>query len=116
MREYVKTRTTKPYPTPLSEREELQNMLWGIGVAIPYSGVTDPHHPLYVEMSELRDLVQWQMEKTANEPEFRKGAMTEQARETGPRWLSRVPPVARQAGHGGSHFFSARHTWTGVKE
>jgi hypothetical protein len=81
MREYVKTRTTKPYPTPLSEREELQNMLWGIGVAIPYSGVTDPHHPLYVEMSELRDLVQWQMEKTANEPEFRKGAMTEQARD-----------------------------------
>ena len=81
MREYINTRTTKPYPTPLSEREELQNMLWGIGVAIPFSSVTDPHHPLYVEMSELRDLVQWQMEKVANEPEFRKGEITETARD-----------------------------------
>lgn len=81
MRDYIKTRITKPYPTPLSEREELQNMLWGIGVAIPFSNVTDPHHPLYVEMTELRDLVQWQMEKVADEPEFRKGDMPEDARE-----------------------------------
>lgn len=80
MREYIKI-GNKPYPTPLSEREELQNMLWGIGVAIPYSGVTDPHHPLYMEMSELRDHVQNQMGKVAQEPEFRRGYMTEEARD-----------------------------------
>lgn len=80
MREYVKI-GDKPYPEPQSEREELQNILWSIGVSIPYSGVADPHHPLYMEMSELRDHVQNQMGKVAQEPEFRKGSMTEAARD-----------------------------------
>ncbi len=80
-RTYIKTRTDKPYPAPETEREELQNILWGIGVSIPYSGITDPHSPFYVEMTELRDLVQWQTEKIASEPEFRKGHMTEEARD-----------------------------------
>ncbi len=78
-RTYIKTRREKPYPEPESEREELQNILWGIGVAIPYSRAADPEHPFYMEMSELRDLVQWQMDKVANEPEFQKGHITEEA-------------------------------------
>jgi hypothetical protein len=81
MREYIKTRREKPYPAPESEREELQNILWGIGVAIPGASIVDPHSPFYLEMSEFRDLVQWQMDKVANEPEFSKGHITEQARE-----------------------------------
>ncbi len=81
MREYIKTRREKPYSDPESEREELQNILWGIGVAIPGANITDPHSPVFVEMSEFRDLVQWQMEKVASEPEFSKGHMTEQARD-----------------------------------
>lgn len=81
MREYTKTQRDKPYPAPQSEREELQNILWGIGVAIPGSSTIDPHSPIYVEMTELRDMVQWQMEKVASEPEFRKGDMTEEARD-----------------------------------
>ena len=79
MREYIKTRRDKPYPDPESEREELQNILWGIGVAIPGANVVDPHSPYYLEMSELRDLVQWQMDKVASEPAFNKGHITEQA-------------------------------------
>ena len=71
----------KPYPEPESEREELNNILWSIGVAIPYSKATDPHHMFYIEMSELRDLTQWQMSKVAEEPEFQKGHITEEARE-----------------------------------
>ena len=81
MRTYAKIGTSKPYPEPQSEREELQNILWSIGVSIPFSGKTDPHHPLFMEMSELRDHVQNQMGKVAQEPEFRKGNMTESARE-----------------------------------
>jgi len=81
MREYTKARREKPYPEPQSEREELQNILWSIGVAIPGSSIVDPHSPIYVEMSELRDLVQWQMGRVAEEPEFRRGNMTEQARD-----------------------------------
>ena len=81
MRTYIKARTDKPYPDPETEREELNNILWGIGVAIPGSSVVDPHSPFYLEMTELRDLVQWQMEKVASEPEFSKGHMTEEARE-----------------------------------
>ena len=81
MRTYAKIGTSRPYPTPLSEREELQNILWSIGVSIPFSGVTDPHHPLYMEMSELRDHVQNQMGKVAEEPEFRSGYISESARE-----------------------------------
>ena len=81
MRTYIKARTDKPYLDPETEREELQNILWGIGVAIPGSSVVDPHSPVYLEMTELRDLVQWQMEKVAGEPEFQKGHMTEEARE-----------------------------------
>ena len=81
MREYIKTRQDKPYPEPESEREDLQNMLWSIGVAIPGSSITDTHSPFYLEMTELRDMVQWQMDKVANEPEFSKGHMTEDARE-----------------------------------
>lgn len=80
MRQYAKI-GNKPYPEPQSEREELQNILWSIGVAIPYSGVTDPHHPIYMEMSELRDHVQNQMGKVAQEPEFRRGYITEQAQD-----------------------------------
>ena len=80
-RTYTKARTDKPYPDPQSEREELQNILWSIGVAIPGSGITNPHSPFYVEMTELRDLVQWQMDKVAGEPEFREGHMTEEARD-----------------------------------
>ena len=80
-RDYIKTRRDKPYPQPDSEREELQNILWGIGVAIPGANITDPHSPFYVEMSEFRDLVQWQMDRVANEPEFSKGHITEDARE-----------------------------------
>ena len=81
MRTYANTRKTKPYPTPLSEREELQNILWGINVSIPGSSITDPHSPLYVEMDHLRDMVDWQVEKVASEPEFRQGYMSEEARE-----------------------------------
>jgi hypothetical protein len=81
MRTYTKTRKEKPYSSPETEREELQNILWGIGVAIPYSEAPDPHHPFYMELSELRDMVQWQMEKVAGEPEFRKGHITDEARE-----------------------------------
>ncbi len=80
-RTYLKTLKDKPYPQPESEREELQNILWGIGVSIPGSNVVDPHSPFYVEMSELRDLVQWQMEKVAGEPEFSKGHITDEARD-----------------------------------
>ena len=80
MRQYIKI-GNRPYPEPQSEREDLQNMLWSIGVAIPYSGVADPHHPLFMEMNELRDHVQNQMGKVAAEPEFKKGHMTEDARE-----------------------------------
>ncbi len=81
MRTYTKTRGDKPYPAPESEREELQNILWGIGVAIPGSSTTDTHSPHYLEMTELRDLVQWQMAKVAQEPEFQKGHMPEEARD-----------------------------------
>ncbi len=87
-RDYIKTCRDKPYPFPDSEREELQNILWGIGVAIPGANITDPHSPLYVEMSEFRDLVQWQMDKVANEPEFSKGHITEQAQEGYRQYLS----------------------------
>jgi len=80
-RTYTKTRQDKPYPEPETEREELQNILWGIGVAIPGSSLVDPHSPFYVEMSELRDLVQWQVMKVTEEPEFSKGHMTEEARD-----------------------------------
>jgi hypothetical protein len=66
-RTYVRTRDSKPYPSPQTEREELQNILWGMGTAIPGSSITDPNSPIYVEMSELRDLVQWQAEKIAKE-------------------------------------------------
>ena len=81
MREYIKTRRDKPFLDPQSEREELNNILWSIGVTIPYSRATDPHHMFYIEMSELRDLTQWQMDKVANEPEFQKGHITEEAQE-----------------------------------
>ena len=81
MRTYANTQKHKPYPTPMSEREELQNILWGINVSIPGSSITDPHHPLYVEMDHLRDMVQWQVEKVATEPEFQKGYISEDARE-----------------------------------
>ena len=87
-REYIKTRRDKPYPSPESEREELQNILWSIGVAIPGANITDPHSSFYVEMSEFRDLVQWQMDKVANEPEFSKGHITEQAKEGYRQYLS----------------------------
>jgi hypothetical protein len=80
-RTYVRTRDSKPYPSPQTEREELQNILWGMGTAIPGSSITDPNSPIYVEMSELRDLVQWQAEKIAKEPEFQRGHMTEEARD-----------------------------------
>ena len=80
-RTYIKTKAAMPFPDPQSEREELNNILWSIGVAIPYSRAADPEHPFYTEMSELRDLVQWQMDKVANEPEFQKGHITEEARE-----------------------------------
>jgi hypothetical protein len=40
-----------PYPEPESEREELQNILWSIGTAIPGSSSVDPHSPVFVEMS-----------------------------------------------------------------
>lgn len=81
MREYTKTRRDKPYPSPYTERQDLQNILWGIGVAIPGSSEIDPHSPFYLEMTELRDMVQWQMDKVANEPEFNKGHITDDARE-----------------------------------
>ncbi len=81
MREYIKTRREKPYPAPESEREELQNILWSIGVGVPYAAATNPHHMFYIELSQLRDIVQAQMDKVANEPEFSKGHITEQARE-----------------------------------
>ncbi len=81
MRTYTKTRKDKPYPEPETAREEPRNILWSIGVSIPYSAATDPHHMFYVELSELRDLVQWQMDKVANEPEFQKGHITEEAQE-----------------------------------
>lgn len=79
MRTYGQLRKNKPYPTPLDEREELQNVLWGLNIAIPGSGIKDPHNPLYIEMDHLRDMVDWQVEKVANEPEFRQGDMDEEA-------------------------------------
>ena len=88
MRTYIKTRREKPYPAPESEREELQNILWGIGVAIPGANITDPHSPFYVEMTEFRDLVQWQMTRVSEEPEFSKGHITEEAREGFRQYLS----------------------------
>ena len=81
MRTYIKARKDKPYPDPESEREELQNILWSIGTAIPGSSIVDPHSPIFVEMSQLRDMTQWQMDKIANEPEFQEGHMTEEAKE-----------------------------------
>ncbi len=81
MREYIKTRQDKPYPEPETERQELQNILWSIGVAVPGSPNPDPHSLFYVEMTELRDLVQWQMDKVANEPAFSKGHISDDARE-----------------------------------
>jgi len=80
-RTYIKTKAAMPFPDPQSEREELNNILWSIGVAIPYSRTADPEHPFYMEMSELRDLVQWQMGRVAEEPEFQKGHITEEAQE-----------------------------------
>lgn len=80
-RTYTKAQTNKPYPSPETEREELQNILWSIGVAIPGSSITDPLSPIFVEMSELRDMVQWQMGRVAEEPPFKRGEMTEQALE-----------------------------------
>ena len=56
-------------------------MLWGINVAIPGSSITDSHNPLYVEMEHLRDMVQWQMQKVADEPPFREGYITPEAQE-----------------------------------
>ena len=81
MRTYIKTRTDKPFPDPQSEREDLNNILWSIGVSIPYSWTVNPQNPFFMEMSELRDLTQWQMSKVANEPEFQKGHMTDEARD-----------------------------------
>lgn len=80
-RVYTKPQTNKPYPHPETEREDLQNMLWSIGVAIPGSGSPDPHSMGYVEMTELRDMVDWQMGRVAEEPPFKRGEMTEQALE-----------------------------------
>jgi hypothetical protein len=80
-RTYIKPNAAMPFPDPQSEREELNNILWSIGVSIPYSKAIDPHHMFYVELSELRDLTQWQMDKVANEPEFQKGHITEEAQE-----------------------------------
>lgn len=80
-RTYIKTKAAMPFPDPQSEREELNNILWSIGVTIPYSKAIDPRHPFYMDMSELRDMTQWQMDKVANEPEFQKGHITEEARE-----------------------------------
>ena len=80
-REYIKTRREKPYPSPDSEREELQNILWSIGVGVPYAAATDPHHMFYIEISQLRDIVQAQMDKVANEPAFKRGHMSEESRE-----------------------------------
>ena len=80
-RTYIKTRTKIPFPDPQSEREELNNILWSTGVTIPYSRAIAPDHPFFIEMSELRDLVQWQMDKVANEPEFQQGYISDEARE-----------------------------------
>ncbi len=80
-REYIKPQTNKPYPHPETEREDLQNILWSIGVAIPGSGNPDPHSLGYLDMTELRDMVQWQMGRVAEEPPFKRGEMTEEAQE-----------------------------------
>lgn len=79
-RTYIKI-GDKPYPEPETERQELQNILWSIGVSVPGSGNPDPYSPFYMEIQELRDHVQNQMGKVAQEPEFRKGHITEEARE-----------------------------------
>ena len=80
-RTYIKPKAAMPHPAPESEREELQNILWSIGVGVPYAAATNPHHMFYIELSHLRDIVQTQMDKVANEPEFNKGHITEEARE-----------------------------------
>ena len=80
MRKYTKM-GEKPYPQPETERQDLQNILWSLGVSVVGSGIPDPHSPFYMEIQELRDHVQNQIGKVAQEPEFRKGFITEEARE-----------------------------------
>ena len=80
-RTYIQTKAEMPFPDPQSEREDLNNILWSIGVTIPYSRTVNPQNPFFMEMSELRDLTQWQMSKVAEEPEFKRGHMSDEARE-----------------------------------
>jgi hypothetical protein len=79
MRTYANTQREKPYPSPWDERENLLNILWGINVSIPGANIKNPSHPSYIEMDHLRDMVDWQVEKVASEPEFNRGHMSEEA-------------------------------------
>ena len=80
-RKYANTRAMKPYADPQNEREDLQNQLWSINVSVPGSSTADVHSPFFIELEQLRDIVQAQWEKVASEPEFRKGNVTEEGRE-----------------------------------
>jgi hypothetical protein len=81
MRTYANTQKNKPYPSPWDEREHLINLIWSVNVSIPGANIKNPSHPSYIEIEHLRDLVQWQMQKVMEEPEFRQGRMSEEAHE-----------------------------------
>ena len=70
--EYIQTIPRNPFPNPQTEREELLSILWGLKVLVPATWL--------LEVSELRDIVQWQIEKVREAPEFSKGHMTEEAK------------------------------------
>lgn len=69
---YVQTIPNNPFPNPQTEREELLSILWGLKVLVPGTWL--------LEVSELRDIVQWQIEQVRKAPEFNKGHMTPEAK------------------------------------
>ena len=70
--DYIQAIPRNPFPDPQTEREELLSILWGLKVLVPATWL--------LEVSELRDIVQWQIEKVRQEPAFNKGHMTDEAK------------------------------------
>ena len=75
-RTYNKISENKPFSDPQTEREDLINQCWSIGVSVPYAS-----NPEYCDLGQLRDITQAQFEKIASEPEFSKGHISEETKE-----------------------------------